>query len=65
MNVLPDRIVLRARGEGDGGLVGDFIEDVLPDSKLPGKVTYDILRELGDGGIEIADDWNSARAVDR
>ena len=48
----PNVIVLRARAEGDEGMVGDFIEEISPNDTF-GTMTYEQLLELGQGKIDI------------
>jgi hypothetical protein len=62
MSIADDRVVLQARLE-TCDTIGDFIMDIYPDTPLTGKVTYQQLRELGSGIIEVDDDWNSVKLI--
>jgi hypothetical protein len=46
----PDAIYLRARGEGVGGLIGDFQMKIGPGEKL-GDLSYDDLERAGAGVV--------------
>jgi hypothetical protein len=50
-----ERIVIMARAEGPGGLIGDLIHDVLPGESW-GDLSYEELRQLGEGEHDVLTD---------
>ncbi len=66
LRINPGSILLQRTLLGPGGLRGDSRQEYFLGDKLPGTITYEQLRALGNGRVDIADNWRgNPRAVDR